>query len=55
MVLIHEIGHLFDLRHCISYSCLMNGSNSLEETEKRDALFCPNCLKKLMFKIRGNP
>jgi archaemetzincin len=34
-VLLHEIGHLFNLKHCKYYRCLMNGSNSLEESERK--------------------
>jgi len=28
--LVHEIGHMFGLKHCVYYECLMNGSNSSE-------------------------
>jgi len=34
-VMCHELGHLFNMRHCIYYSCLMNGSNSLEEASRK--------------------
>lgn len=34
-VMCHELGHLFNMRHCIYYSCLMNGSNSLEEASTK--------------------
>jgi archaemetzincin len=54
-VLVHEIGHLFDLRHCISFKCAMNGSNSLEETAGKPFLFCPHCLRKIVFKIKTTP
>jgi len=30
-IMTHEIGHMFGLRHCIYYECLMNGLNSAEE------------------------
>jgi archaemetzincin len=54
-VLVHEIGHLFDLRHCISYRCAMNGQNSLEEACRIPFLFCPNCLRKIVYKINTDP
>ena len=35
MVLCHEATHCFGIRHCVYASCLMNGSNHLEESESR--------------------
>eukprot|EP00928_Gymnodinium_smaydae_P074503 TRINITY_DN57549_c0_g1_i1.p1 TRINITY_DN57549_c0_g1~~TRINITY_DN57549_c0_g1_i1.p1 ORF type:complete len:1191 (+),score=165.92 TRINITY_DN57549_c0_g1_i1:248-3574(+) len=46
-VLTHEIGHIFGIRHCIYYECLMCGSNNLEEGEKKPAFLCPVDLRKL--------
>lgn len=43
----HEIGHMFGLRHCIYFSCLMSGSNHLEETNAKPIEFCPVCIRKL--------
>ena len=44
----HEVGHMFGLRHCIYYECLMNGINSAEEQRAGGIrMFCPCCLKKL--------
>ena len=34
-VLAHETGHLFGIRHCIYYECLMCGCNHLKEFDKR--------------------
>lgn len=31
-VMVHEIGHMFGINHCIYYDCNMNGSNSYEES-----------------------
>ncbi len=33
-VMVHEIGHMFGIRHCIYYNCTMNGSNSYEESTR---------------------
>jgi archaemetzincin len=46
-VLVHEMAHLFGLAHCIYFSCVMNGSNHLEETDRRPQHPCPVCLRKL--------
>jgi archaemetzincin len=48
-VLVHEVGHIFGLTHCIYYRCAMNGSNSLEESDRRPLRLCPICLKKLQW------
>jgi len=29
----HEIGHMFGIHHCVHFSCLLNGSNHLEESK----------------------
>lgn len=46
-VLTHEMGHMFGLRHCVFYECLLNGSNHLGETDSRPMHLCPVCLGKL--------
>lgn len=43
----HEIGHMFAIDHCIHNHCVMNGSNSLEETDRGPLHPCPLCLRKL--------
>lgn len=47
--LTHELGHTFGLKHCIYFSCLMQGANSLEEAEGRITDLCPCCLRKLLW------
>lgn len=46
-VFTHETGHMFGLYHCIHYECLMNGSNSLAESDAGPLFLCPVCLRKL--------
>jgi archaemetzincin len=46
-VLAHETGHMFGLHHCVYYSCLMNGSNHLDELDAQPLHLCPICLRKL--------
>ncbi|KPK28392.1 MAG: hypothetical protein AMK69_08890 [Nitrospira bacterium SG8_3] len=50
-VLVHEMAHMFSLAHCIFFSCVMNGSNHLQESEARPLSLCPVCLRKLQFSI----
>lgn len=45
--LTHEIGHIFGLRHCQWLQCVMQGSNHLEEADRRPLDLCPICLRKL--------
>ncbi len=48
-VLVHELGHMFFLAHCIYFRCVMNGSNHLKESDSRPLHLCPICLRKLHF------
>lgn len=43
----HETGHLFSIRHCTKYECLMSGSNHLAETDRRPIDACPECTAKV--------
>ncbi|XP_028376839.1 archaemetzincin-2 isoform X1 [Phyllostomus discolor] len=52
--LTHEIGHIFGLRHCQWLACLMQGSNHLEEADRRPLHLCPICLRKLQCAIGFN-
>ncbi|XP_044839840.1 archaemetzincin-2 isoform X3 [Mauremys mutica] len=45
--LTHEIGHIFGLHHCQWLQCVMQGSNHLEESDRRPLDLCPICLHKL--------
>ncbi len=50
-VLNHETGHMFGLTHCVFYNCSMNGSMSLQETDRAPVHFCPVCDRKLAWNI----
>jgi archaemetzincin len=43
----HEIGHIFKCMHCTHADCVMNGSNSLPESDAAPNALCSVCLKKL--------
>lgn len=40
----HEVGHIFGLRHCIYFQCILNGNNG---DEYAPLTCCPICLRKL--------
>ena len=47
----HETGHMFGIKHCVHFKCLMNGSNHLEEADSQPLHLCPVCLRKLQAAI----
>jgi len=49
--LVHETGHMFGVWHCQKFECVMNGSNSLAESDRRPIHLCPECLKKFRWNI----
>jgi archaemetzincin len=51
----HEVGHLLGLAHCITWRCVMNGSNHLEELDARPLEFCPVCLAKVCTSLDLDP
>ena len=50
-ILTHEITHMFGLEHCVYFSCLMNGRNHQEESDKAGSFLCPICLHKMQHAI----
>lgn len=44
----HELGHCFAMDHCVYYSCVMQGTASLEEDDRQPPFLCPVCLLKLV-------
>lgn len=46
-IAMHETGHMFSMRHCTKYECLMSGSNHLDETDRHPLDTCPECSAKI--------
>lgn len=44
----HETCHMFSIRHCTAYECLMSGANSQDERERRPLEPCPADTAKLL-------
>lgn len=44
---VHEVGHLYGLRHCAEPTCVMHFSNSLVDTDRKSSSFCSRCQKIL--------
>jgi archaemetzincin len=40
---VHELGHVYGLRHCPNPECVMHFSNSLTDTDRKSSSFCRNC------------
>lgn len=43
----HETGHMFSMRHCTKYECVMSGTNHIAETDRRPIDACPECMAKI--------
>ena len=51
----HEISHIFSIKHCKQYTCLLNGANNIYEIDMRPVSLCPNCLAKLSYNFNSTP
>ena len=40
---LHELGHTFGLSHCPDPLCVMHFSNTIHDTDIKQARFCPHC------------
>lgn len=54
-VAMHETGHMFSMKHCIKYECLMSGTNHLAETDRRPLDDCPECMAKVAWAMNYDP
>lgn len=50
----HEIGHMFGINHCLNANCVMNGTNSITETDAHFARACSLCQYKLNSSLKYN-
>jgi archaemetzincin len=46
--IVHELGHTFGLGHCPNSKCVMHFSNSLADTDLKEARFCNKCCPKVV-------
>ncbi len=51
----HETGHMFSMRHCTKYECVMSGTNHLGETDSRPIDACPECMAKICWLTDTKP
>lgn len=51
----HETGHILGMEHCTAYECLMNGCNSMDESDRQPLHLCPVCLRKLCWNLQAEP
>ena len=51
----HETGHMFSMKHCTKYECLMSGTNHLAETDRRPVDSCPECMAKIAWAMKYEP
>ncbi len=44
---VHELGHVFGLKHCFNARCGMYYSNSIFETDNKTSYFCETCDRRV--------
>lgn len=54
-VAMHETGHMFSMKHCVKYECLMSGTNHIGETDRRPLDNCPECMAKVAWAMNYDP
>ena len=50
-MVVKNIGHMFGLKNCIFFSCVMNGFGNMKEFDSRPVEICPCCLRKIFTNI----
>jgi archaemetzincin len=54
-IAVHETGHMFSMRHCTKFECVMSGSNHLGETDRHPLDACPECMAKIAWLSKVPP
>ncbi len=49
---IHELGHVFGLKHCQNRRCIMHFSNSISDTDYKDWRYCGSCASSFSQKVK---
>ncbi len=52
---VHETGHVFSMRHCTAYECVLNGSNNRAESDRHPLQLCPQCVAKVCWATGADP
>ena len=50
---LHELGHSMGLTHCRNRRCAMYSSVCIEDTDGKDAAFCPTCAELMGWRRLG--
>jgi archaemetzincin len=51
--ILHELGHLATLEHCVDRGCLMSFAGNIEKVDTRGSRFCAPCAARLPRWLRG--
>jgi archaemetzincin len=51
----HETMHLLGMLHCADYRCVLNGINTLTESDRTPLRPCPLCERKLSWNLQETP
>lgn len=46
-LVVHEVGHILSIHHCVRWRCVMQGANSASEQDGQPLRLCPDDLRKV--------